>query len=208
MCLSEVLSSFIKLRIVKARRCGVARQRSSTLATPGLRLSSRVKLSSWRGTACGKRRAGGIRGQCPGIPLRGGSGTSDGTPSAALGETPRGDRLRFNRVGDPNETSTASPRLQSDVREVDGALLPLSPRRLPRTLLPPHLSAQVPSSPSSSVQLPPVNSSSDKSCMQPREPLVTQGNYAHLIYDELRDPCRRRGYARKDSEAVHKLGRQ
>ena len=67
---------------------------------------------------------------------------------------------------------------------------------------PPWLPVQVPRSPLSSVQLPPLGLRFDKYCAEQVAPADNQGNSDNLTYDELRRPCSQHGYARKDSRAA------
>ena len=124
-------------------------------------------------------------------PRLGGWGTLDGARSAAL---------FLQRGGDPHVASTASPGKQSGVRGFNGPSSP-SPVTAPASA-PLYRSFQLPSSPCLPVQLPTANSAFDKNCTHPLTPPVIQGDYYHVTYNESRDLCGRRGFARKDSDAA------
>ena len=66
------------------------------------------------------------------------------------------------------------------------------------------LSVQVPSSPCSSVQVPPKDSPFGENCTQMRGPDGTQGDFGQFAYEELRHLRRPRGYEWKVSQAALK----
>ena len=77
-------------------------------------------------------------------PAPAGSATLDGAPPVVPRITGGGDRSFPSRDGDPDESSTAFPRAQPDVREITGAS---ASSRMP---------VPVPASPSLSFQVPPL----------------------------------------------------
>ena len=127
----------------------------------------------------------------------GGSDTRDGMPSAGSGKTQEGDRLFAQRDRDPTVTSATS-REKSDMNEVNGSSSPY-PRAGPAPASP-FLRLQVPSSLSLPVQHPPTNSSFDKIRTPSQGLPVARGSY-----NQLREPPKRRGYSRTDSEVGVKL---
>ena len=114
-----------------------------------------------------------------------------GSAPVALRITRGGDRSFSARDGYPDETSTAFPRAEPDVREVTRAS---ASSRVP-VPVPASLSSsfQVHSSPSLSAQLPPLTSAFDKNSTHLLVRLDTRGDYDHVTVDELRDLCRHGG---------------
>ena len=107
--------------------------------------------------------------------------------------------MDFVKIRGIDRSSLARPREQSDMLEVPGSSPP-PPVTAPAPASP-SLAFKVSSSPSSSVQLPPVSSSFGRDGMLVQPPPVSQGDYDHLAFDEQRDFCRQRGFARGDSKA-------
>ena len=56
-----------------------------------------------------------------------------------------------------------------------------------------------------SVRIPHGNSPFGENCAQVLAPTHTPGNYDHLTYDELHNPCRRRGWEGKDPKAAPRI---
>ena len=67
------------------------------------------------------------------------------------------------------------------------------------------LPAQLPSSPSLSIRLPPAGRSSRRNFGGPEDPCRTPQKYVTAIHGELHQPRRSRGYAKKDTEAAPKM---
>ena len=135
-------------------------------------------------------------------PNLGSPDTSDGMRSMALGRPQGADRMSLGRpLWGLIEARAASPNEQQNVHDVTGS--PPSPVTAPVPASLP-LPFQVAPFPASSVQPSPANSLFRKNRTQFLAPVDTQGNYDHVTYDDLRDLRQRRGYARKDPEAVKK----
>ena len=112
------------------------------------------------------------------------------------------DPLSLARDGDPLDASTASPRGRQHVLDAAGSSSP-SPSPITVSVpASPAVSAQVPSRPSSSVQLRPVNSSSGKKCTQMPAPADCQEEYDRLTCNNWCDLGRRRSHARRDWKSV------
>ena len=95
-------------------------------------------------------------------------------------------------------SSTVSLRKESEVHKVSGSSPP-PPRAAPPPASP-SIPGQVLSSPSVAVQLPPANSSFDKSCAPSQAPPEIRGSYDHLPYDQLHELCDIRGCSPKYSK--------